>query len=76
MKILVEHEISNHEESCLYYSSDSFMDGRSLCKYHKFRVQTHGRKRPSERKPKCVLFDTWLEKPYQKCIECKDYITY
>ena len=40
--------------------------------YHTFRTQTHGRKAPPEyRKPKCLLFDCWLEQPYKKCEACK-----
>ena len=72
MKIWVEHEVSNHPKSCLYYSDGSFMDGREVCKYHKFLTQTHGKKRPPDKnKPKCILFDTWLEEPYKKCYECR-----
>ena len=62
MKIWVEHEVSNSPSSCLY-SDGTFMEGQTVCKYHKFLTQTHGRKRP--------LFDTWLEEPYKKCSECK-----
>ena len=43
MKIWVEHEVSNHPYSCLY-SDGTFMEGRTVCKYHKFLTQTHGRK--------------------------------
>ena len=72
MKIWVEHEVSNHPCSCLYYADGSFMDGREVCKYHKFLTQTHRKKRPPDKnKPKCVLFDTWLEAPYTKCSECR-----
>lgn len=74
MKIWVEHDVSNGLNSCLY-SDGTFMEGQTLCKYHKFLTQTHGRKRPPDRhKPKCVLFDTWLEEPYKKCSECKRII--
>lgn len=46
--------------------------GKEVCKYHTFRTQTHGRKAPPEyRKPKCLLFDCWLEQPYKKCEACK-----
>ena len=76
MKIWVEHEVSNHPNSCLY-SDGTFMEGQTLCKYHKFLVQTHGRKRPPDRhKPKCVFFDTWLEEPYEKCPECRNNVGY
>ncbi len=71
MKIWVEHDVSNSPDSCLY-SDGTFMEGQTVCKYHKFLIQTHGRKRPPDRhKPKCVLFDTWLEEPHKKCSECK-----
>ena len=74
MKIWVEHEVSDHPYSCLY-SDGTFMEGQTVCKYHKFLTQTHGRKRPPDRnKPKCVLFDTWLEAPYNKCSACKELI--
>lgn len=50
----------------------SFMDRKDVCKYHALRTQTHGRKAPPEyRKPKCLLFDCWLEQPYKKCEACR-----
>lgn len=71
MKIWVEHEVSYNPTQCLY-DDGIFMEGRTVCKYHKFLTQTHGRKRPPDRhKPKCILFDTWLENPYEKCFECR-----
>lgn len=74
MKIWVEHEVSDDPTQCLY-NDGTFMEGRTVCKYHKFLTQTHGRKRPPDRhKPKCILFDTWLEESYKKCPECKHSI--
>ena len=35
-------------------------------------TQTHGNKAPPEyRKPKCQLFNCWLEEPYKKCEMCR-----
>ena len=48
MKIWVKHEVSDHPYSCLY-TGGSLMEGREVCKYHKFLTQTHGRKRPPDR---------------------------
>lgn len=71
MKVWVEHEVSDNPTQCLY-DDGTLLDGRTVCKYHKFLTQTHGRKRPPDRhKPKCILFDTWLEAPYEKCLECR-----
>lgn len=67
--ITVKHEVSPGRESC-EFSGDFW--GKEVCKYHTFRTQTHGRKAPPEyRKPKCLLFDCWLEQPYKKCEACK-----
>ena len=70
MKIItVKHEVSPGRESC-EFGGDFW--GKEVCKYHTFRTQTHGRKAPPEyRKPKCLLFDCWLEQPYKKCEACK-----
>lgn len=46
--------------------------GKEVCKYHALRTQTHGNKAPPEyRKPKCLLFNCWLEEPYKKCEPCR-----
>lgn len=67
--ITVKHEVSPGRESC-EFGGDFW--GKEVCKYHTFRTQTHGRKAPPEyRKPKCLLFDCWLEQPYKKCEACK-----
>ena len=70
MKIItVEHEVSPEHGKCTF-SGDYY--GKDVCKYHALRTQTHGRKAPPEyRKPKCLLFDCWLEQPYKKCEACK-----
>ena len=40
--------------------------------FHALRTQTHGNKAPPEyRKPKCLLFNCWLEEPYKKCEPCR-----
>ena len=68
VKITVEHEVSPDKNFCTY-GGDFW--GKDLCQYHTHRDRTHGRKAPIERKvPKCTLFGTWLDKPYQKCKEC------
>lgn len=70
MKIWVEHEVADDPNSCTY-SDGTFMEGQTVCKYHKYLTQTHGKKRPPDKyKPKCILFDRWLEEPYKKCPEC------
>lgn len=67
--VKVKHEVSPGRESC-EFGGDFW--GKEVCKYHTFRTQTHGRKAPPEyRKPKCLLFDCWLEQPYKKCEACK-----
>lgn len=69
MKIRVEHEVSPELNSCAY---DGDFFGKDVCRYHTFRNRTHGRKAPTERNiPKCTLFDTWLARPYQKCVACQ-----
>lgn len=46
--------------------------GKEVCKYHALRTQTHGNKAPPEyRKPKCLLFNCWLDEPYKKCEMCR-----
>lgn len=72
--ITVKHEVSPGRESC---ESGGDFWGKEVCKYHTFRTQTHGRKAPPEyRKPKCLLFDCWLEQPYKKCEACKKACMY
>lgn len=70
MKIItVEHEVSPERGKCTFGGDYC---GKDVCKYHALRTQTHGRKAPPEyRKPKCLLFDCWLEQPYKKCEACK-----
>lgn len=76
MKITVEHEVpcdENLEDKC-YYAGD--FEGNSVCKYHKFRNQTHGPRRPTDyQKPKCTLFDCWLPGSYEKCDACKQAVS-
>lgn len=71
VKIPVLHEVpfdSGKENHCVY--NDGSVDGYTICRYHKLRDRTHGRKAPIERKcPKCALFDVWLD-GYNKCKEC------
>ena len=68
MKIKVEHKVSPDETKCIY-GGDFW--GRDVCMYHTHRDRTHGRKAPIERRvPKCILFDCWLHKEYQKCDAC------
>ena len=67
--ITVEHEVSPERGKCTFGGDYC---GKDVCKYHALRTQTHGRKAPPEyRKPKCLLFDCWLEQPYKKCEACK-----
>lgn len=72
MRIVVEHEVpfdKDEETRCLYGDGDFW--GSTACHYHVFRDRTHGRKAPVERrKPKCTLFDEWLDEPYKKCEKC------
>jgi hypothetical protein len=70
MKIItVKHEVSPERGKCTFGGDYC---GKDVCKYHALRTQTHGRKAPPEyRKPKCLLFDCWLEQPYKKCEACK-----
>lgn len=68
VKIIVEHEVSPDKNFCTY-GGDFW--GKDVCQYYTCRDRTHGRKAPKEtRVPKCILFDTWLKKSYQKCEEC------
>lgn len=69
IKISVEHLVSPEPDSCAY-GGDFW--GKDVCRYHTHRNRTHGRKAPTERDvPKCTLFDTWLDRPYKKCDECR-----
>ena len=69
LEITVKHSVSSDSEHCTY-GGDFW--GKDVCRYHTHRDRTHGRKAPVERHiPKCILFDKWLDKPYQKCEECK-----
>ena len=73
MKITVEYEIpyDPEDESCCIYAGGDFW-GKEVCKYHALRTQTHGNKAPPEyRKPKCLLFNCWLDEPYKKCEMCR-----
>lgn len=63
--ITVSHEVSPEYGKCSF-GGDFW--GEEVCKYHALRTQTHGNKEPPEyRKPKCLLFNCWLEEPYKKC---------
>lgn len=69
LEITVKHSVSPDIEYCTY---DGDFWGKDVCRYHTHRDRTHGRKAPIERHlPKCTLFNKWLDKPYQKCEECK-----
>lgn len=69
LEIKVKHRVSPDPDKCTY-GGDFW--GKDVCLYHTHRDRTHGKKAPTERNiPKCVLFGKWLEKPYQKCEECK-----
>lgn len=69
LEITVKHSVSPDAEHCTY-AGDFW--GKDVCRYHTHRDRTHGRKAPIERHlPKCTLFNKWLDKPYQKCKECK-----
>lgn len=71
MEIKVSHKVPYSEglETKCFYPGDFF--GNDVCKYHKLRDRTHGRKAPVERRvPKCALFDKWLPGEYDKCAEC------
>lgn len=71
MKIQVEHEVPYDKglESKCYYAGG--FDGNEVCKYHKFRKQTHGPRKPTEyHKPRCTLFEEWLPGSYDKCDKC------
>lgn len=70
MKIItVEHEVSPERGKCTFGGDYC---GKDVCKYHVLRTQTHGRKAPPEyRKPKCLLFNCWLDEPYKKCEMCR-----
>lgn len=68
-KIMVEHEVSPGREKCTF-GGDFW--GKEACKYYALRTQTHGNKAPPEyRKPKCLLFNCWLEEPYKKWEPCR-----
>ena len=65
--ITVSHEVSPEYGKCSF-GGDFW--GEEVCKYHALRTQTHGNKEPPEyRKPKCLLFNCWLEEPYMKHAE-------
>jgi len=67
--ITVEHEVSGGYGKC-EFGGDFW--GKEVCKYHAFRTRTHGHNAPPEyRKPKCLLFDCWLDEPYKKCEACR-----
>lgn len=67
--ITVSHEVSPEYGKCSF-GGDFW--GEEVCKYHALRTQTHGNKAPPEyRKPKCLLFNCWLEEPYKKCEMCR-----
>lgn len=72
MIISVEHKVpydKGCEKRCLYNDGDFW--GSTQCAYHVTRDRTHGRKALVEyRKPKCTLFNVWLDSPYFKCEEC------
>lgn len=70
IEITVKHAVSPDPVKCTF---DEDAEGYStLCRYHAFRNQTHGKKRPTEyHKPKCTLFDCWLDAPYHKCAQCR-----
>lgn len=71
MKIKVEHEIpyeKGKESECL--CAGDFWSNE-VCKYYTHRNRIHGIRVPMERNlPKCILFDEWLKKDYQKCERC------
>lgn len=67
--ITVSHEVSPEYGKCSF-GGDFW--GEEVCKYHALRTQAHGNKEPPEyRKPKCLLFNCWLEEPYKKCEACR-----
>ena len=67
--ITVSHEVSPEYGKCSF-GGDFW--GEEVCKYHAIRTQTHGNKAPPEyRKPKCLLFNCWLDEPYKKCEMCR-----
>ncbi|WP_236131972.1 hypothetical protein [Faecalibacterium prausnitzii] len=67
--ITVSHEVSPEYGKCSF-GGDFW--GEEVCKYHALRTQTHGNKAPPEyRKPKCLLFNCWLEEPYKKYEACR-----
>lgn len=68
LEILVKHNVSPDPVKCSY---NGYFWGEDVCIYHTRRNCTHGRKAPTEYgKPKCKLFDTWLDEAYKKCQEC------
>lgn len=75
MRITVKHDVPcfpGMKNLCFYPGG---FDGDTMCPYRKYRVQTHGRKAPAERKPKCTLFDKWLvgDLKCEACINaCKE----
>ena len=72
MIISVEHKVpydNGYENRCEYGDGDFF--GSTRCAYHVRRNRHHGAKAPPEyRKPKCTLFNEWLDEPYFKCEKC------
>lgn len=74
MKIPALHEVpydKGHETECLYDDADH--DGRTVCPYHFYRDRTHGKQAPIENgKPKCTLFNVWLDGDHRKCGQCFD----
>lgn len=71
LEIKVTHRVSPELNMCTY-GGDFW--GKDVCPYHTHRNRTHGKKAPVERNlPKCTLFNKWLDKPYQKCEECKQH---
>lgn len=72
MVITVEAKVpydEGYENRCRYGDGDFW--GYAVCGHHTFRDRFHGKKAPPERhRPKCKLFDEWLDEPYVKCEKC------
>lgn len=74
MKIIAEHEVSNDKTHCWDGDSGGYYNE---CKYMKNRDRRYkdGKEIKWEyKKPKCTLFDEWLEKDFSggpfKCNKC------
>lgn len=67
--ITVKHEVSRVVK--VANSAEIFGAKRCASTIRFVLKPTDARAPPEYRKPKCLLFDCWLEQPYKKCEACK-----